>query len=308
MTPCLLIAGPTAAGKTALSISAAERLGGEIINADSMQVYAGLPLITAQPDADDRARVPHHLFGTIDPQVRYSVGQWTRDALARIEACRGRGRVPVLVGGTGLYFNALVRGLAPVPAIGEAARARTAALLEIAGLSGLRAEALRLDPVAASRVEAADRQRLMRIVEVVFETGRPLSEFQADTVPPLPGCAWRGIVIEPDREALYARIDRRFDRMLELGALDEVSAFAARGVDPDLPASKALGVPQLMAHLRGEMTLEAAAALAKRDSRRYAKRQGTWFRNQAASWARITSLDPVVARDALAAILEGDAR
>lgn len=307
MTPCLLIAGPTAAGKTALSLAAAEILGGDIINADSMQVYDGLPLITAQPDAGERARAPHHLFGTIDPAMRYSVGEWTRDALALITECRARGRVPVLVGGTGLYFNALVRGLAPVPEIGAVTRRRVADMLDAAGLSGLRAEALRLDPVAARRVEAADRQRLMRIVEVALETGRPLSAFQADTVAPLAAGTWRGIVIEPDREALYARIDHRFDSMLNAGALDEVAAFAARSLDPDLPASKALGVPQLMSHLRGETTLDDAVSLAKRDSRRYAKRQGTWFRNQAASWDRINTLDPAAARDALAVLLEGEA-
>ena len=307
MTPCLLIAGPTAAGKTALSLAAAEILGGDIINADSMQVYDGLPLITAQPDAGEWARAPHHLFGTIDPAMRYSVGEWTRDALALITECRARGRVPVLVGGTGLYFNALVRGLAPVPEIGAVTRRRVADMLDAAGLSGLRAEALRLDPVAARRVEAADRQRLMRIVEVALETGRPLSAFQADTVAPLAAGTWRGIVIEPDREALYARIDHRFDSMLNAGALDEVAAFAARSLDPDLPASKALGVPQLMSHLRGETTLDDAVSLAKRDSRRYAKRQGTWFRNQAASWDRINTLDPAAARDALAVLLEGEA-
>ncbi|MFY0637981.1 tRNA (adenosine(37)-N6)-dimethylallyltransferase MiaA [Maricaulis maris] len=308
MTPCLLIAGPTAAGKTALSLAAADILGGEIINADSMQVYDGLPLITAQPDAAERARAPHHLFGTIDPAIRYSVGEWTRDVLALIDDCRGRQRVPVLVGGTGLYFNALVRGLAVVPEIGAVTRRRVADMLEAAGLSGLRAEALRLDPAAAKRVEAADRQRLMRIVEVALETGRPLSEYQADTVAPLAAGTWRGVVIEPDREALYARIDARFDRMMEAGALDEVAAFAARGLDPDLPASKALGVPQLMAHLRGALSLDEAVILAKRDSRRYAKRQGTWFRNQAASWDRIVSLDPAGAREALAVLLEGEAR
>ncbi len=307
MKPSLLIAGPTAAGKTALSLAAAELLGGEIINADSMQVYEGLPLITAQPDAAEKARAPHHLFGSIDPAVRYSVGEWTRDALGLIKDCRARNRVPVLVGGTGLYFNALVRGLAPVPEIGEATRKRVAEMMDGAGLSGLRAEALRLDPVAAKRVEAADRQRLMRIVEVALETGRPLSAFQADTVAPLAAGTWRGLVIEPDREALYARIDARFDHMLEAGALDEVAVFAARGLDPDLPASKALGVPHLMAHLRGQMSLDAAVELAKRDSRRYAKRQGTWFRNQVASWDRIHSLDPARAREALTALLDGDA-
>lgn len=307
MTPCLLIAGPTAAGKTALSLAAAEMANGEVINADSMQVYDGLPLITAQPDAVERARVAHHLFGTIDPAVRYSVGQWTSGVLALISDCRSRGKLPILVGGTGLYFNALTRGLAPVPEIGGDARAQAARLLETAGLSGLRAEALRLDPVATGRVEAADRQRLLRIVEVAYETGTALSALQADTVPPLGADEWCGIVIEPDREALYQRIDQRFERMLDAGALDEVSAFMARGIAPDLPASKALGVPQLVAHLRGEITLDEATELAKRDSRRYAKRQGTWFRNQAASWSRIRALDRQAAISALADILNSPA-
>jgi len=304
VTSCLLIAGPTAAGKTALSLAAAERLDGEIINADSMQVYDGLPLITAQPDAAERARAPHHLFGAIDPAVRYSVGQWTSDVLALISDCRSRGKRPILVGGTGLYFNALTRGLAPVPEIGEDARTRAASVLADDGLSGLRGEALRLDPVAANRVEAADRQRLLRIVEVAYETGKPLSEFQADTVPPLSSAEWQGIVIEPDRDALYQRIDQRFEQMLEAGALDEIAAFMRRHIDPDLPASKALGVPQLVAHLRGELALDEAVELAKRDSRRYAKRQGTWFRNQAASWSRIGTLDRQVAISALSDILD----
>lgn len=302
--PALLIAGPTAAGKTALAIAAAERLGGEIVNADSMQIYDGLHLVTARPSPAEAARVPHHLFGLADPAERWSVGRWAEAALAACEAIRARGHVPVIVGGTGLYFNALTVGLAPVPEIGEAARTRTARLLETGGMDALRAEAERLDPVSAARIEPADRQRLQRVVEVGYETGRALSDFHAATEPMLPPGSWRGIVIEPDREALYARIDARFDRMMAEGALDEVAAFAARRLDPDLPAMKALGVPPLIAHLDGQTTLEAAVETAKRDSRRYAKRQMTWFRNQVPGWARIRSLDPVAARAALAAALD----
>lgn len=302
--PCLLIAGPTAAGKTALALAAAEALDGEIINADSMQIYAGLPLIAAQPGAGDFARAPHHLFGHVDPSERWSVGHWAEAALAQIDAVRARGHTPVLVGGTGLYFLALTKGLAPVPEIDAQSRQRAAGLLARSGPEALREEAGRFDPVAAARVKPADLQRLMRIVEVGYATGEALTTFQVETHPLLGETQWRGIVIEPDRQSLYDRIDRRFEIMLEAGALDEVRAFAARGLDPLLPASKALGVPPLMAHLRGELTLEAAIALAQRDSRRYAKRQMTWFRNQHPGWARIHGLDPDAARRELAALLD----
>ncbi len=305
MTRCLLIAGPTAAGKTALALAAAQALDGEIVNADSMQIYAGLPLITAQPEAVDFARVPHHLFGCVDPATRWSVGHWAEAALGQIEAIRSRGRTPVLVGGTGLYFLALTKGLAPVPEIDAESRQQVVELIAATGADGLRREAQRLDPVAAARVKPADLQRLMRIVEVGYATGEALTAFHAETRPLLGAAEWRGIVIEPERQALYNRIDRRFARMLEAGALDEVRAFAERGLDTLLPASKALGVPPLMAHLRGEMTLADAVTLAQRDSRRYAKRQLTWFRNQHQDWSRVHSLDADTARTELLAILEG---
>nr|WP_238934874.1 tRNA (adenosine(37)-N6)-dimethylallyltransferase MiaA [Maricaulis parjimensis] len=298
-----MIAGPTAAGKTALAIAAAQGLDGEIINADSMQIYDGLHLITARPSAEEMAQIPHHLFGVADPAERWSVGRWSEAALALIEDVRARGRMPILVGGTGLYFNALTVGLAPVPEIGEAARARAAALEAEGGLDALRAEAFVIDPVAAERIQGADRQRLLRIIEVGYETGRKLSDFQQETHPLLPEGSWRGLVIEPEREALYARINARFDRMMEQGAMEEVQAFAERELDPELPAMKALGVPPLLAYLRGETGMDVAVELAKRDSRRYAKRQLTWFRNQTANWPRITSLDAGEAREALSALL-----
>jgi tRNA dimethylallyltransferase len=303
VTRCLLIAGPTAAGKTALALAAAEALDGEIINTDSMQIYAGLPLITAQPAPADLARVPHHLFGCVEPAQRWSVGHWTEAALALIAAIRERDRTPVLVGGTGLYFLALTKGLAPVPEIEPETRQQVVALIADAGPEGLRREAERLDPVAAARVKPADLQRLSRIVEVGYATGEALSFFQTQTRPLLDAAEWRGLVIEPERPALYERVDQRFELMLEAGALDEVRAFAKLGLDPLLPASKALGVPPLMAHLRGELSLDEAAALAQRDSRRYAKRQTTWFRNQHPDWSRIHALDAGAARDELTAIL-----
>lgn len=304
MTRCLLIAGPTAAGKTALALAAAEALDGEIINADSMQIYAGLPLITAQPSAADFARVPHHLFGCVDPAERWSVGHWAEAALALIAEVGARGRMPVLVGGTGLYFLALTKGLAPVPEIDPATRSQVAELIAASGPEGLRREAERLDPIATARVKPADLQRLSRIVEVGYATGEPLTAFHAETRPLLAAEEWRGIAIEPERQRLYDRINSRFELMLEAGALAEVRAFAALGLDPLLPASKALGVPPLVAHLRGELSLEAAVTLAQRDSRRYAKRQMTWMRNQQADWSRIHALDAGAARQELTAIIE----
>lgn len=303
MTSALLIAGPTAAGKTALAIEAARRLDGEIINADSMQIYEGLPIITACPDEDERAAVPHHLFGTVDPGLRWSVGEWSQAALARFDDIVSRGKTPILVGGTGLYFNALTIGLAPVPEISPGTRAKAARLLEQGGLDAVRAEAERQDPVSSAKVKPADRQRLLRLVEVGWETGRALSSYHAETTPLLGERDWRGIVIEPNRQALYDRIDFRFDLMLDQGALDEVATFKERGLAPDLPAMKALGVPQLIAHLKGELELTAAIEIAKRESRRYAKRQMTWFRNQQASWDRVTALHKDDARKQLAALL-----
>lgn len=303
MTPCLLIAGPTAAGKTALSLHAAHRLDGEIINADSMQIYAGLPLITAQPDAEERSRVPHHLFGVWDAGFRGSVGDWTRTALEEIGAVRARGRTPILVGGTGMYFKALTQGLAPVPEIDEASREKAETLLATGGAQALRAEAERFDPASTARIAAADQQRLQRIVEVGYATGRALSDFHVETAPLLPANDWFGIILDPERDALYARIEQRFDHMVEQGALAEAQAYAERGLDPALPASKALGLPPLMSHLAGEMQLEQAIELAKRDSRRYAKRQMTWFRNQHADWPRLRALEPAAACRELDAIL-----
>lgn len=303
MTSALLIAGPTAAGKTALAIEAARQLDGEIINADSMQIYEGLPIITACPDDDERAAAPHHLFGTVDPGLRWSVGEWSQAALALFDDIVSCGKTPILVGGTGLYFNALTVGLAPVPEISPETRAKAVRLLGEGGLDAVRAEAERQDPVSAAKVKPADRQRLLRLVEVGWETGRALSSFHAETTPLLGERAWRGIVIEPDRQALYDRIDLRFDLMLDQGALEEVARFKERGLAPDLPAMKALGVPQLMAHLEGDLARDEAIEIAKRESRRYAKRQMTWFRNQQASWDRVTALHKDDARKQLAAVL-----
>lgn len=301
--PVWLIAGPTASGKTALAIHAARRLGGEVVNADSMQIYADIPVLSAAPSADERAGIPHHLFGVLDASERASVGWWARAAMAVIDDIRSRGNTPVVAGGTGLYFNALTEGLAEVPDIPDEAAAEAAGIAG-RGITILRAEAEKHDPDGAARVLGDDVQRLRRIVEVGLATGRALSSFHGDTVPLLAAGEWRGVVIEPDREALYARIDARFDHMLAKGALLEVEALAKRGIDPELPAMKALGVPQLIALRNGEMTRAEAEEYAKRESRRYAKRQFTWFRNRCADWPRIGSLDPATARAQFDALFE----
>lgn len=304
VTPDILfLAGPTASGKSALSLHAARALDGEIINADSMQVYDGLGVISARPEPHEMAGVPHHLFGVIDPSERCSVGVWAKLAVAAVREITGRGKRVVFVGGTGLYFKALVEGLAPTPEVPQAISDEVAALYERGGMEALRAEADALDPVGAARVEAGDRQRLMRLIAVARAAGRPLSELQAQTRPLIdPRCSV-GVVIAPDREALYARIEARFDQMVAHGALEEARALAERRLSPDLPAMKAVGLPPLIAHVQGRLELDEAIDLAKRDTRRYAKRQYTWFSNQHADWARIQSLDPVTARAELDAIL-----
>lgn len=285
----ILIAGPTASGKTGVSLALAEKLSGEVVNADSMQVYRDLSVLTARPDAEEAARAPHHLFGHVDASERYSVGRWLEEALAAIADIDARGKTPILVGGTGLYYRALTEGLAEIPEPDADARARARAVLEEGGPEALAREAARLDPDAAAKVEAADRQRLLRIVSVSYATGAPLSALRADTRPALAPGSWRGMVLTVDRDVLAGRIARRLSAMAEEGALEEVAALTARGLDPDLPAMKALGVEPLAAYLRGELGLAGALEQAAAQTRRYAKRQRTWFRNQTPDWPRVAA-------------------
>ena len=285
----VLIAGPTASGKSALALALAEELRGTIINADSMQVYGDLRVITARPTPDDEARAPHRLYGHVDAAENYSVGRWCVDARAALtEAMRG-GRLPILVGGTGLYFKTLTQGLAAIPPIPADVRSAVRGRLAAEGVAALYAELAERDPVTAQRLMPGDRARITRALEVVLATGRSLTDWHREGMKPAldPDQAIK-VFLEAEREGLYRRIDARFDAMLASGALDEVRALKSRGLDPALPAMKAHGVPWLVRHLEGEISLDEAAAEAKRDTRRYTKRQATWFRHQLPDWIWIS--------------------
>ncbi len=277
----MLIAGPTASGKSALALELAQRTGGVVINTDSMQVYRDLRIITARPTAGEEALVPHRLYGHVDAGVNFSAGAWVTDAAKVLGEARADKCLPIFIGGSGLYFKALTRGLSAVPPIPADVRDAVRARLERHGVEALHAELAARDPVSAERLKPRDRTRVARALEVVEATGRPLPDWHREGLPPLlPPGAFHALFLAPERERLYARIDARFGAMLDAGALDEVAALAARGLDPLLPAMKAHGVPALMAHLRGEISQEAAAETGRADTRHYAKRQFTWFRHQ----------------------------
>ncbi|MDD2326224.1 MAG: tRNA (adenosine(37)-N6)-dimethylallyltransferase MiaA [Alphaproteobacteria bacterium] len=302
-----LIGGPTASGKTARALELAQREGGVIINADAMQVYAGLPLLTAQPTPEEKAAAPHKLFEIFQPLEKSSAGRWLGLARAEIAAAVKEGQTPIVVGGTGMYFESLLGGLADIPPIPDGVRQAALALYEAEGHDAFRALLAKLDAVSAARIAPNDRQRLIRAYEVAAHTGKPLGVWQDEgrahaidkdfTV--------RRHLLMPDRAALYASCDARFLRMVEHGALEEVRGLLAmsqhggeeappqalpprgeglgRGAGPDLsqfPAFKILGVPELAAHLRGELSLDEAIARAQQATRNYAKRQMTWFRHR----------------------------
>ncbi len=288
------IAGPTASGKSAAALMLAEKLGGEIVNADALQVYADLDILSARPTQGEMGAVPHHLFGFLDGSERCSAGRWAREAARVIGEVGARGRMAIVVGGTGLYFKALEDGLSPIPAVPDEAREAARAALEKLGLEAFRNELIARDPGAA-RIAPGDRQRLTRSWEVLAATGRPFSAFQAEARAPLIAPARARIVIEPEREALYAACDARFDRMLARGGLEEARRLRARNLPEDLPVMKALGAAELIAHLGGALTLDEAADLARRNTKRFAKRQLTWFRNQAAGWPKAVTPEAAVA-------------
>ena len=252
-----------------------------------MQLYADLAILTARPTAREMAEVPHHLYGVADAADGWSVGRWLRAATPVLEDIAARGRPAVVVGGTGLYFRALTEGLAEVPPVPDAVRRAVEARFDADGEAAFRAELAAHDPEAAQRISPGDRQRLVRAMEVVEATGRSLSQWRAETPPPVLGEGVFALVLEPVRDALYARCEARFSAMVGGGALEEARTFLQRGLDPAMPLMKATGLRELGRHLAGELTLDEATALARQETRRYAKRQSTWFRNQTKGWPRL---------------------
>lgn len=280
--PLLVIAGPTGSGKSALAVAIAEAVGGTIINADSMQVYAELRLLTARPSPAAEARVPHRLYGVLSVRERCSAGRWLALAVAAVTDARAAGRLPIVVGGTGLYLRALTTGLSEVPPIPPAVRARSREWFDAEGETAFRERLRALDPVDGdSGIERGDRQRLIRAMEVLLASGRSLRDWQRRSPPRAAVDARLAILtLEPATSVLNAALDHRFVEMLAAGALAEVRALAASDLDPTLPAMKAVGVRELLSHLRGERSLAAAAEAAQRATRRFAKRQRTWLRHQ----------------------------
>ena len=281
MSTVILIAGPTASGKSALALTLAEKLNGEVINADSMQVYGDLRIMTARPTPGEEQRAPHRLYGHVDAAENYSVGRWCADAAATLAAAEAAGRPAIVIGGTGLYFNALTRGIAAVPPIPLEIREDVRSRLASEGAPVLHAELAARDPAGAARLRPGDRSRVTRALEVVLATGRSLYDWHDVNKPAtidLAGVA--KVFLMPEREDLLKRIDARFDAMMAAGALDEVRALAARNLNPSLPAMKAHGVPWLIRHLKDDIALAEAVEGGKRDTRQYTKRQATWFRNQ----------------------------
>jgi tRNA dimethylallyltransferase len=282
----ILIAGPTASGKSALALALAERLGGAIVNADSMQVYRDLRIITARPTPEEEVRVPHRLYGHVDAAENFSVGRWCTEVADVLAATQREARVVIVVGGTGLYFSALTQGLAAVPPIPAQIRNEVRARLASDGVEALHAELTRRDPAAAARLMPGDRARVTRALEVILATGRSLLQWHEANMPARVDAALAAkVFLMPDRDALLRRIDARFDAMMAAGAMDEVRSLAGRHLDPNLPAMKAHGVPWLIRHLNGEIALAEAIEGGKRDTRQYTKRQATWFRNQLPDFA-----------------------
>lgn len=278
-----VIAGPTAAGKSAVALDLAARLGGTIVNADASQVYADLRILSARPSADDEAIVPHLLYGVIDGAEACDAARWAGMARAAIAAILAEGRVPIVTGGSGLYLRTLIDGIAPVPSIDPDVRATVRAMGPAAARTALAA----LDPAAAARL--ADPQRVARALEVVRSTGRRLVDWQAAATGGIAAdVEVRGHVVDLPRPELHARIDARLEAMIAAGALDEVAVLGRRGLPVDAPVMKALGVAPFLAHLRGETALATAIERIRLDTRHYAKRQQTWFRNQTSDWRRQT--------------------
>ena len=282
----VLIAGPTASGKSAAALALAQHIGGVVINADSMQVYREAPILTAQPDGQARTRVPHLLYGHVSARDVYSVGRYADDALRALHEARAMKKIPIFTGGTGLYFAALTEGLAEIPPVPAEIRAEARALLDRIGAPALHARLAERDPQTAAQLRPSDPQRTLRAYEVLEATGRPLAHWQRDTAAPLlKDLSLARFVLNPERQVLRARIAERFETMVDQGGLEEALALA--DLDPALPAAKLLGLRPLIAHARGELDRDAAILLAVTATRQFAKRQMTWFRNRMADYVWI---------------------
>lgn len=281
----VLIAGPTASGKTALAVEMARARGGRIINVDSMQVYGVLDRLTARPNPQELAAAPHRLFGHVDPGTRYSTGAWLADVNKELQQAEKENQELIFVGGTGLYFDALTKGFAQVPPITDKEIREAEKLIQGLGAAERLALLTEKDPATAERVGVADPQRVIRALSVLSATGKPLSAYQEDNAAGLlSGYALEKIVLMPERGLLRQRIADRFAAMMESGAVEEVEALLALGLDPSLPAMKAIGVGEIAAMLRGEVSQAEAVEKAVTATRQYAKRQSTWFRNRMGDW------------------------
>jgi tRNA dimethylallyltransferase len=304
LKPVVIIAGPTASGKSRLALDIAREFQGTVINADSMQVYAELRVLTARPTPADEKAAPHRLFGVLAAAERCSAGRWLKLAAAEIADTHRAGRLPVVVGGTGLYLKALTEGLADIPDVPDAVNDKVRRRFDEIGGEAFRNELANLDPATAARLPAADGQRLKRAMAVAIATGKPLSDWQRRQ-PDAPRVEARfGVIaLAPPRDILYAAADARFERMMAVGALDEVKALVGIGLNPGLPAMKALGIPELRRHLAGDIGLADAVAAAKQATRNFAKRQLTWLRNQIAADLTIEAADTPEGRDRASAFV-----
>lgn len=287
MKPIICIAGPTASGKSAWAIQIAKSFGGEIINTDALQVYSELNIISARPSRFEMLSVPHHLFGHVDSNFRYSVGNWISEVESLIVDTLARGKSPILTGGTGLYFKSLIEGIAKIPSIPSDVILETNKFQEQNGVEGLRNLAEKLDPKAASRVLGKDPHRLMRIINVYKVTNKPISFWHENTKPVVPRIFCHCAVLLPERQKLYDAINNRFDLMMKKGLLNEAERIFTKNIDPSLPIMKAIGLREFFPYFSGDISLDEAVDLAKRNSRRFAKRQFTWFRGQLKNWNEI---------------------
>jgi tRNA dimethylallyltransferase len=278
----MVVAGPTASGKSDLAVDVAEEFGGVVINADSMQIYEGLEIVTAAPSPAACQRAPHKLYGIRDPAIPCSAGDWVALAVQEICLAHEEGLLPIIVGGTGMYLRTLMTGIAQMPPVASEIRDDVRSRLARDGNTALHAELVAIDPESAARINASDSQRIARAIEIFEATGRTLTDWQEAGSETAAGAAYnfKTILLEPPRDLLYATCDARFEKMLASGVLEEIRALANRNLDAALPAMKALGIPNLLRHLAGEMSLEEACKASQQVTRNYVKRQGTWFRNQ----------------------------